>query len=139
MSAEDNKRTVTDFFAAFDRHELDKLPGLVTPDFVAHIAGAPGPLDIAGFVQFGGVFLAAIPDGHHRFEDVVAEGDKVVTRGYFEGTHKGELMGIPATGKSISLGVIHIDRLAGSKIAEHHGIGDLMGLMQQLGAMPAPG
>ena len=71
--------------------------------------------------------------------DVVAEGDRVVIRKTFRGTQTGEFMGMPPTGKSISVGVIDIFRIAGGKIVEHWGLADMMGMMQQLGAMPAPG
>ena len=63
----------------------------------------------------------------------------MVIRKTFRGTQTGEFMGMPPTGKSISVGVIDIFRIAGGKIVEHWGQMDSMGMMQQLGAMPAPG
>jgi predicted ester cyclase len=79
----------------------------------------------------------AFPDGRHTFEDVIAEGDKVVTRGMFSGTHQGEIMGILPTGKQVAFSVIHIDRVIDGKVVEHWGQGDTMGLMQQLGVVPS--
>ena len=70
---------------------------------------------------------------------MIAEGDKVVVRSTWSGTHKGELMGIPPTDKSVSFGVIDIIRIAGGKFVEHWGQTDEMGMMQQLGVIPAPG
>jgi predicted ester cyclase len=72
-------------------------------------------------------------------EDIVAEGDKVVTRGTFSGTHKGEFMGINPTGKRISVGVIEILRIADGKMVEHWNLVDSLGMMQQLGVVPPPG
>ena len=72
-------------------------------------------------------------------EDIIAEGDKVVIRMTWSGTHTGgEFMGIPATGKSVSFGVIDIIRMAGGKLVEHWGQMDSMLMMQQLGAIPTP-
>ncbi len=70
---------------------------------------------------------------------MIAEGDKVVIRQTWSGTHKGEFMGIPATGRRVSIAVIDIIRVADGRFVEHWGQLDMMGMMQQLGAIPAPG
>jgi predicted ester cyclase len=82
---------------------------------------------------------SAFPDFKATIEDIVAEGDKVVVRQTFSGTHKGEFMGVPPTGKSISIGVIDIIRVDGGKFVEHWGQMDTTGMIQQLGAIPGPG
>jgi predicted ester cyclase len=69
----------------------------------------------------------------------MAEDDKVVLHMTWTGTHKGEFMGIPPTGQSISINVIDIIRIADGQFVEHWGVMDQMAMMQQLGAMPAPG
>jgi predicted ester cyclase len=69
-------------------------------------------------------------------EDMIAEGDKVAYRCTFRGTHQGEFMGIPPTGKVVTYTCIYIDRFAGGKWVEEWGSIDLLGLMQQLGAIP---
>ena len=74
-----------------------------------------------------------------RVDDVVAEGDRVVIRWSGGGTHRGELFGIPPTQKSITANGIHIFRIADGKIAEHWGTSDDLGMMRQLGVIPAPG
>ena len=98
-------------------------------------------------MQYGAMMFAAFPDGHHVLEEAIgrkvvtiAEGDKVVTRGIFEGTHQGDLMGISPTGKQVTFPVVHIDRLENGKIIEHWGQGDVRALMQQLGIvfLPSP-
>ena len=85
------------------------------------------------------MFRSAFPDFKVTIDDMIAEGDKVVVRGTWSGTHKGEFMGIPATGKSVSFGVIDTVRIAGGKMVEHWGLMDNFRLMQQLGVIPAPG
>ena len=86
------------------------------------------------------VLLAAFPDVHFTIEDMIAEGDKVVVYWTMSGTQKGEFAGIPPTGKRIAgiQGVI-IHRLSNGKIVEDKAVRDTMSMMQQLGAIPAPG
>ncbi len=83
------------------------------------------------------MFAAAFPDGQMTIEDLVAEGDRVVARTTFNGTHQGEMQGIPATGKAVSVSGITIFRLDNGKIAEGWLVNDNLGLMQQLGVIPA--
>jgi steroid delta-isomerase-like uncharacterized protein len=85
-----------------------------------------------------GMLRSAFPDFKATIEDILADGDKVVIRMTWTGTHKDEFMGIPATGKRMSIGVIDIIRVANGKGTEHWGQMDAMGMMQQLGAIPAP-
>jgi steroid delta-isomerase-like uncharacterized protein len=82
-------------------------------------------------------FAAAFPDGHQVIEDVIAEEDRVVARTTFNGTHKGDMQGIPATGKSVSIPSITIFRLDNGKIAEGWLVNDNLGMMQQLGVVPS--
>ena len=76
-------------------------------------------------MQYEAMMFAAFPDGRHILEEAIAQGDKVVTRGIFKGTHQGELMGIAPTGKQVTFSVVHIDRLENGKIVEHWGQGDV--------------
>jgi predicted ester cyclase len=84
------------------------------------------------------MFYKAFPDLHHTFEDQIAEGDKVVTRVTFHGTHQGTFQGIPATGKKIAVEATLVDRIVDGKFVEHWSNMDSMGLMQQLGVIPTP-
>ena len=83
--------------------------------------------------------FAAFPDFTAVIEDQIAEGDKVVTRKIVSGTHEGELMGIPPTGKRFEIPVIDIFCVVGGKCTDHWSVVDWMGMMQQLGLMPAQG
>ncbi|MDP2935231.1 MAG: ester cyclase [Dehalococcoidia bacterium] len=64
---------------------------------------------------------SAFPDGRHVFEDAIVEGGRVVRRGPFSGTHKGELQGMPPTGRRVTVSVIHIDQVENGRIVEHWG------------------
>src|SRR4051812_16878733 len=93
MSTETNKALVRRFFEAFNAGDLDAVSTLVAPNAVIHNSGAPDPLDLEGFKQLVAMFLAAFPDGVHAIEDMLAEGDKVVTRVTYTGTQTGDMMG----------------------------------------------
>ena len=83
------------------------------------------------------MYLTAFPDVHLTIEDMIAEGDKVVVPYTVRGTHRGELMGIAPTGKQITVLVVWIARIADGKLVESQLIFDAMGMMQQLGVIPA--
>ena len=85
------------------------------------------------------MYRAAFPDFRMEAEDVLVSGDKVVARARATGTHQGEFMGMPATGKSFDVQVIDIIRFGEDGLArEHWGIFDALAMMQQLGAIPMP-
>ena len=141
MSAEQNKALFRQMVEeVFNRGNLSKADELLAPNFVEHEELPPGiPAGREGVKQLTSMLRSAFPDFKATIDDMIAEGDKVVMRQTWSGTHKGEFMGIPATGKRVSFGVIDIVRMDGGKCVEHWGQMDSMGLMQQLGAIPAPG
>ncbi len=141
MSTEQNKALVRQMVGEiFNRGNMSQADEFLAPDFVEHEQLAPGLLPgREGVKQMISMLRSAFPDFRATIEDIIAEGDKVVLRMTWRGTHKGEFMGVSPTGKSVSFGVIDIIRVAGGKFAEHWGQMDSMGLMQQLGAIPAPG
>jgi steroid delta-isomerase-like uncharacterized protein len=139
MSAENYKAAVRRFNEAFSAGDLDGAAAVFAPNAVIHNSGAPDPLDVEGFKQFGGVFRIAFPDGKMTIEDLIVETDKVVSRVTYRGTHTGDMMGIAPTGKPVTVSAIIIDQFAEGKIVESWRIFDQMGMMQQLGLVPAPG
>lgn len=139
MSIEQNKATVLQFYKAFDNRNIDQALALLAPNFIAHLAGIPEPLNRESFKQFGMTFYLAFANSQHSFDEVIVAGDKVVTCGTFTATHLGEFQGLPPTGNSIQLSIMHIDRVENGKITEHWGQGDALGLMQQLGIVFLPG
>ena len=138
MSTENNKAAVRRFHAAVDAGDLDKAGEVFAPNAVVHSLGVPDPLTVEDFKQFGRVFTSAFPDGTSTIEDMIVEGDKLVSRITYRGTHTGDLMGIPPTGKSVMMSEIIIDRLADGKIVESWRLFDQMAMMQQLGVIPTP-
>ena len=112
------------------------LEELYTPDYVYHGPGVFGDMDRAAMIQMTPAFYTAFPDLHYAVEDLVAEGDKVVIRYTFRGTHQGAFMGVPATGKVVTFTGIYISRIAGGKFVEDWESFDSLGLLQQLGAIP---
>ncbi len=141
MSSEQNKALVHQLVEeVINQGNASMVDELLAPDFVEREDLPPGmPRDREALKQLTTMLHSAFPDFKATIDDIVAEGDKVVIRQTWSGTHKGEFMGVPPTGKSVSFGVIDIIRMAGGKCVEHWGQMDNMGLMQQLGAIPAPG
>ena len=139
MSVEDNKAIIRAYVETVWNHkQLDRAEEVVASDFLdrAPLPGqAPG---LEGAKRKWGMFLTAVPDLRVTIEDLVAEGDKVAVRRSYAGTHQGELLGIPATGKQVRIGSISVFRLAEGKIAEHWEQWDRLALLQQLGVIPAP-
>jgi len=123
----------------WNKKNLDAIDELIAADYVDHTLPPGGPSGRDGAKAFIGMYVKAFPDVKITIEDMIAQGDKVVTRWSATGTHTGELMGIPATGKRINVTGLDITRYSGGKSVEFWGQFDLMGMMQQLGVIPTPG
>ncbi len=135
-TTEQNKAIVRAFQDAVNRRDFDAAQALLDPDMKALGLG-PAPIGLREFRGFGEMFMSAFPDGSSIDEETIAEGDTVVSRFTFSGTHLGDLMGIPATGKHVTFSGVHISRLANGKIVERYVSQDQLGLLQQLGVIPA--
>jgi len=133
-------KTVADriFEEVWNQRNREAVDELITGDYVHHdghgILVEPG---IEGYKQFVSIYLNAFSDLRFTIEDEISADDKIVTRWRVAGTHDGDLPGLPRTGKSISLEGISITRLRDGKIAESWNNWDMLGMMQQLGAIPA--
>ena len=134
---EENKALVRRAFNAWNEKNWEILEELYAPDYVCHLPVSPEPLTNKESEEFMRTFLAAFPDYSHMIEDMIAEDDKVVTRFTISGTHKGEYMGIPSTGKEMELTSIMISRIADGKIVEEWQEFDEYSFMRQLGAIPS--
>ena len=138
MSVEENKAIVRRVVDAFNRGDWAVVDELFAADYVDHDRARgdlpPGP---AGVKQAWGMLRAAFPDLHATIEDLVAEGDRVAVRGVIRGTHRGELMGIPATGRQVAMPLIDVNRIAGGRLVERWAEADMLGLLQHLGIVPA--
>lgn len=141
MSTEDNKAIVRRFqegmLEAMRTGHLDSLQDTVDPDCVFDMPGMPSTVE--GMRQMIPAFHIAFPDMNVTLGELIAEGDKVAYRLTVMGTHTGEFMGIPATGKRVTFTETHIDQVANGKIVRHDGDTDQLGLLQQLGVVPTMG
>ena len=114
-------------------------PTILGPGLVGHIAGVPGTVrGIEAYREMFGAFLAAFPDYRETIHDVVAEGDLVASRVTFGGTQRGEMFGVPATGKTVAAQGMAFLRFADSRIIELWTQADLLGLLAQLGVPLGP-
>jgi steroid delta-isomerase-like uncharacterized protein len=137
MGTEENKAVIRRFIdEVFNEGKLAAIPELVDSGYIMH---GPGPAVSGrqGMQEFVTTYRTALPDYHCTVEDQVAEGDKVVTRWTVRGTQRGTLDGLPPTGKPVTLAGIVIDRIANGRMAETWEQADVLGMMQQLGLIPA--
>ena len=135
----DHVETMRRIYELISAGDIDGFGELVAEDFVEHEETPGFQPTREGVEQLFHMYRAAFPDLRMEAEDVVASGDKVVARVRATGTHQGEFMGMPATGKSIDVQVIDIFRFGDEGLAhEHWGVFDALTMMQQLGAIPAP-
>ncbi|MFN2122681.1 MAG: ester cyclase [Candidatus Promineifilaceae bacterium] len=137
MSIETNKAIVRRYFdQVLNEQRHDLAEEFLAENIELQGTGLAPGLDAVK--QFLTMITAAFPDAHYTVEDMVAEGDRVVARTSFNGTHQAEMQGIPATGKKVSIPGITIFRLDNGKIAEGWVLNDNLSMMQQLGAIPVP-
>ena len=140
MTAEDNAATYRRWFdEGCSRGNVDLADELYAPDYVSHSLEPDLPPTLEGLKLFIRGLRAGLPDLQCPVDEVVAEGDRVGGRFSLRGTHTGTLFGIPATGRRVDVGVMVIARLdAAGKWVEDWASWDQLGLLRQLGAIPAP-
>jgi steroid delta-isomerase-like uncharacterized protein len=134
----DNEVLARRFFEELCNGRDDSVAAeIIAADYVAHGPQAPpaeGPEGVKARIS---VYQDAL-DGYWDVQDIHSAGDRVVVRWIGRGTHTGELMGVPATGATVAVDAITILRIASDKIAEEWTVWDALGLLQQVGAVPAP-
>ncbi len=127
------------FEELWNKKNYDITKELVAPEFIAHGAGGQdikqGPDGVAGMVK---IWHQAFPDGHMTMDDIVTEGELSTIRMTFRGTQTGEFYGVPASNKPVEVTSIGIDRVVMGKISEGWGELNMLGMMQQMGAIPSP-
>ena len=135
----DHEATMRRLYELISTGDIDGFGDHVADDFVEHEETPGFEPSKEGVKQMFHMYRAAFPDLRMEAEDVLASGDKVVARVRATGTHQGEFMGMPATGRSVDVQVIDIMRFGeDGLVREHWGLFDALGMMQQLGAIPAP-
>jgi steroid delta-isomerase-like uncharacterized protein len=143
MSTEENKAIVRRWFEEVlsqgDMDALDSICAECHPQF-AVVRGVmePAPLGMSGLKSLITSLRSAFPDLEAAVEEQIAEGDKVVTRVTMRGTQRGEFQGMPATGKSFTIPGVSIWEVRGNLLIQEWVSWDALGMMQQLGAIPAP-
>jgi steroid delta-isomerase-like uncharacterized protein len=139
MSTSENKAIATRFAQVWAAGCLQIVDELAAPDIVVSYPFPPEPIcGIEAFKAFLRQFVAALPDVTVAVDDMIAEGDKVAVRWTVRGTHDGPLLGLPATGRRVQVSGFAFYRIIGGKVVEETGIGNTLGLMQQLGAAIVP-
>jgi steroid delta-isomerase-like uncharacterized protein len=135
---EQNKAVIRRFVEEVQNNKnWDVFDELNAEDFVNHSAPPGVPSDRAGGKMFLSSFMSAFPDCHFTIDDMIAEGDQVVTKKTFTGTHTAELNGVPATGNRVTLQFVDIMRVRDGQIVEHWLCMDQLAFMQQLGVAPS--
>lgn len=131
-----NADTLRRIFSLMDEKDFSAIRELIAPEFSAVMGGNP-PMSPDEWAGMGELMYAAFPDGRHEIHETLEIDDRVVLRGSFSGTHTGDFMGLPPTGHGITITFLNLDRFADGKLLEHRAEVDMLGLMQQLGAIPS--
>ena len=140
MSTEENKSLVHRYVEQLlNRGNMAVADELLAPDYRRYISPTTAALSVDVQKQRLAGIRAAFPDWHLTVEDMIADGDRVAFRATIRGTHKGAFQSTPPTGKAVTGSALDIVRIENGKIAEHWGGPDLLNLLQQLGAVIAPG
>ena len=140
MSEQENRAlALRGLYELWSQGKMEVIDELYAPNYVYHEPYAGEVRGLAGIRQVVTMYRTGYPDLQFKCEDMIAEGDLVVNRWSCEGTHKGELMGIPATGKRTITTGINIIRYAGGKAVEEWTSWDALGWLQQLGVIPPLG
>jgi steroid delta-isomerase-like uncharacterized protein len=134
MSADDLKKLNDHFYdEVFRRRHLDAVDELLTEDFVEHTPAPGQATDRQGAKDFIAQMLQAFPDLNFEIENQIAEGDTVAAVVTMTGTHNSDFMGVPATGRRVSVSVMDTGRVREGRFTEHWGLVDVPELMAQLG------
>lgn len=142
MSARDLKALGRRFFEEWSKGKaatMAALDEMVAANIVFHGGSGRDICGLKDLKQYMSALCDAFPDVHFAIDDVVAEGDKVVVRETWTGTHKGEFMGIPPTNRKVTMWEIEMICFVGGKVVEIWSRSDFLGIMQQLGVIPTPG
>ncbi|HUG14285.1 MAG TPA: ester cyclase [Thermomicrobiales bacterium] len=138
MTAQDNKEVILRWFAeAWNKGNIDVADEIVTDDYVGYVSGNPGPMDGRGpLQQFVTDWRTAFPDVHYTVHDVIGEGDMTLAYWTASGTHTGPMLGIPPTGRKVTIEGATISRYRDGQVVVGRGIFDRLDILQQLGVMP---
>jgi steroid delta-isomerase-like uncharacterized protein len=136
---ERNKERNREFFRrVFAEHDADAVDDLLTEDFREHVRFPGFSMDREGARAFFTEMFEAFPDLTPEIHSMVAQGDRVFIRSSFTGTHSKEFLGVPKTGRKITVDNYDIVRMADGRATDHWGIFDVLGMLGQMGMLPGP-
>ena len=137
MATENNKDIMNRFVQFINTADEKLATELVSTDAIFYVPGSPEPMrGPSGYLAIIGMMRGGFPDIQWTLEEMIAEGEKVAARFTMRGTHQGTFFGVPATGKKIAVSAMNFYRLSGGQFVEERGQPDLLGLLQQIGAVP---
>lgn len=138
MTSEANKLTMQKFVEFINTASQALADELISTDAIFHVPGSPEPMQgPAGYLAIIAMMREGFPDIQWTLEEMVAESDKVAARFIMRGTHQGTFFGVPPTGKQIAVQAMNLYRLSDGKFVEERGQPDMLGLLQQIGAVPS--
>ncbi len=144
MSTEENKAATRRLFDGLNQNEVAIVDELCTPDFVLHDPAGPGGWHGSGihspeeYKEYLSGFFASLP-GQFTIDDMIAEGDKVMARWTYRSSHQGQWRGVSPSGKAVTFTATCTYRFVDGKLAEIWQNVDNLGVMRQLGLIPAQG
>lgn len=133
---EANKKTARQSFEAFEKNDLSLLEKITDPNYRFHFPGQPDALNFEEAKKIQSEYNVAFPDAKITIDQQIAEGDKVLTRVTYTGTHKGKMQNIAPSGKSVKVTGMSLQRFEKGKIVEEWVEFDMLGMFQQIGAVP---
>ena len=138
MTTEANKIAMNRFTQFINTASQELAIELITPDATFHVPGRAEPMrGPEGYLAIIGMMRGGFPDIQWTLEEMIAENESVAARFTMRGTHRGTFFGVPPTGKSITVQAMNFYRFDDGKIVGEHGQPDMLGLLQQIGAIPA--
>lgn len=137
MTIETNKRIMHRFTEFINTASEELAAELISTNAVFYVPGRSEPMvGPAGYLAIMEMMRGGFPDIQWTLEEMIAEGERVAARFTMRGTHQGTFFGVPPTGKKIEVSAMNFYRLSGGQFVEEHGQPDLLGLLQQIGAVP---
>jgi len=137
MNVETNKMVMSRFLEFINTGSEQLATELISPDAIFHVPGRPEPVrGPSGYLEIIGMMRSGFPDIQWTLEELIAEGDKVAARFTMRGTHQGAFFSVPPTGKKIAVQAMNFYHLSNGQFVGERGQPDLLGLLQQIGALP---
>jgi len=139
MTIENNKQIMNRFVEFINTANEQLATELISPDAIFYLPGQSEPMrGPNGYLAIIGMMRSGFPDIQWTLEEMVTEEAKVAARYIMRGTHQGTFLGVPPTGKTIQVKSMAFYRFSGNQFVEEHGLPDMLSLLQQIGAIPAP-